>query len=109
MKRKLWMLGAVAVLLAVITFAIAQPQPGNPNAPAQQPGQGGPFGGGPPAAFFARMMPAVTSTTEKYLFVVRGGTVYQLDVNSLEILKQQELPTPEMPPPPGGGQQPQRQ
>lgn len=107
MRRTLWVLGAVAALLAVMTFALAQPQPVNPNAPGQQ--GAGPFGGGPPPAFFARMMPAVVATTEKYLFVVRGGTVFQLDINTLEILKQQDLPMPELPPPPGGGQQPQRQ
>ena len=35
------------------------------------------------------------ATTDKYLFIVRGNTVYQLDVDTLAVLKQTELPMPE--------------
>ncbi len=46
---------------------------------------------------------AVTAT-EKYLFIVRGNTVFQLDITTLEIIKQKELPEPERRGPGGQGQ-----
>jgi hypothetical protein len=53
--------------------------------------------------------PPVVVTTEKYLIIVRGNTVFQLDINTLEILHKQELPMPEgfvLPPQQPGGMQP---
>ena len=105
MKRKRFLLGTVLVLGAAVAVALAQPGEqggapgggggaGGPGMPGMGGGpgmMGGPFmgmRGGPPGSV------AVTAT-DKYLFIVRGNTVFQLDVNTLEILKQKELPEPE--------------
>lgn len=53
------------------------------------------------------MLPAMTAT-DKYLFILRGDTVYQLSIDTLEIIKQTKLPPPEGPRPPRRrGEQPE--
>jgi hypothetical protein len=96
-------------------------QPGGPG----MPGQPGPPGDGQrdPRQWMQRMgagmgmmAPPAITTTEKYLFIVRGDTVFQLDIDTLEIIKQARLPQPEGMrgpggpggPPPGGFGRPQQ-
>ena len=38
--------------------------------------------------------PAQMLATEKYLFILKGNTVYQLDINSLKLLNQTQLGEP---------------
>jgi len=98
MKRNRLLFGTLLVVGAAVAVALAQP--GEQGGP---PGDGGPgMGGGPPmmGGPFMGMRGGppgslVVTATEKYLFVVRGNTVFQLDVNTLEILKQKDLPEPE--------------
>jgi hypothetical protein len=70
------------------------------------------FGGrNPMAAMLMRgaMQPPVVVATDKFLFIVRGSTVFKLDVGTLEILAQKELPMPEFPGRPGDdGDRPER-
>jgi len=84
------------------------PDAQQPGGPGGMPGQpAGPDGGQrDPRQWMQRMggmmaTPAVT-TTEKYLFIVRGDTVYQLDIDTLEVIKQVRLPQPEGMRGPGG-------
>jgi len=48
-----------------------------------------------PPQFASRFLPATMVTTDKYLLILRGNTLYQLDVDTLLVLKQVELPAPE--------------
>jgi hypothetical protein len=43
------------------------------------------------------MAPAVVTATDRYVFVLRGNTLFQFDVNGLRLLAQTQLPG-------GGGQ-----
>ncbi|PIX37934.1 MAG: hypothetical protein COZ57_31900 [Armatimonadetes bacterium CG_4_8_14_3_um_filter_66_20] len=80
--------------------AVAQIQERMRDRMQNGPQGGGMFGGLGMFAPGMGGMPGVpgqvaVATTEKYLFVVRGNTVYQLDVDTLAVLKQTELPMPE--------------
>jgi len=122
-------MGITFALAASTTLAFAQPPA--TTAPANQPGerQGGRAGGRGDGMDGRQMLmrmgafqPPVVVTTNKYLIIIRGNTVYQLDINTLERLNTKELPMPEgfpmgpppqpeggmqqpPPPPPGGGRQ----
>lgn len=117
MRRTLrWMSIPIALAaITTLTLALAQPPANNPPQDQQQgAGRGGRGGDRFGAQMMARMgalQPPAIVATDKFLFIVRGNTVFKLDINSLEILKQCELPMPEgMPggqgPQPGGGAQP---
>ena len=99
-----WIAGGWALLgatltvgaAAVITTAQAQDQ-GQPPAPGQgQPGGGG-FGQGGGGGFGGGMRfggggaPVITAT-ERFVYVLRGNTLYQFDANGLRLLAQADLP-----------------
>ena len=100
-------MGAALTIGAAALVSSAQAQ--------QQPPPGGGFGGGgfgggqrPPGGGFGGgfMGGAQMTATDKYLYILRGNTVYQLDATNLKMLNQTELPRPERrgngptPPPP---------
>jgi hypothetical protein len=74
MKSTRWLIGMLVVLFFAVTVALAQQGMGR--------GAGGPgMMGGNPAI----------CATDKYVFVLRGNTLIQLDINTLEIVKQKDL------------------
>jgi hypothetical protein len=50
--------------------------------------------------------PTTVAASGDYVYVVRGGTLYQLKASDLSIAAQKDLPAPNLPapPPPGAGQ-----
>ena len=101
--------------MAVMTTAKAQDDPGRQSPEGRQrdqgrqryPGRPGDFvrprDPGPPGGFGGPMMrgggfggaPVITAN-ERYVFILRGNTIYKLDVVSLRVLAQSELPAPRM-------------
>ena len=65
----------------------------------QGPGTGGPGMGGPGGAGSPGMMrigpPPVITATEKYVYILRGETLYQFSADGLKLLAKSELPRPE--------------
>ena len=102
------LLGATLMVgaAAMITTAQAQddapppppprpaPQPGQPGGGFQPggPGFGGGFGGGIPRPGFGAA--PVMTATERFVYVLRGNTLYQFDANGLRLVAQTELPLP---------------
>lgn len=109
MKRTRLLVCALLVLGTAVAVSLAQQGGGGAGGPGMGgmgggPGMGGPgmmgggmgMRGGPPQN-------TALVATEKYLFIVRGNTVYQMDVNTLELLRQKDLPQPPRPAADGAG------
>jgi hypothetical protein len=97
MNRTALLVGLLVVLGITAAIAFAQP-----DMQGGQGGQGGPGmmpGGGPSSS-------AAIAVTDRFVFIVRGSQVFKLDVESLDIVAQKDLPEPARK---GGRQQQQQQ
>jgi hypothetical protein len=93
---------ATATLIAACSFGIASahaqdrpPPPGGPSmAEHGKPGMGGP--GMRDHGMMMHMMSRPTMTaTDKYVYILRGDTLYQFSADGLKLLGKAELPRPE--------------
>lgn len=98
MRNKRWRtaagfaaLGATAALGTAALIATAQAQ--QQDRPGQPPPPGGGFPGGGRFGGGMMMMPVMTAT-DKYVYILRGNTLYQFDAGSLTLVKQADLPRP---------------
>ena len=73
------------------TPASGQNEPAAPAAPQPPPG--------PPR--FMMGGPAAIAASGDYVYVLRGGTLYQMKASDLSVVTQKDLPAPA--PPPGAG------
>ncbi|HZT44457.1 MAG TPA: hypothetical protein VFA07_19995 [Chthonomonadaceae bacterium] len=92
----------ILFVLALSGWTRATPASGqnDPAAPTQPPLGPPRFMGGGPAAIAA---------SGDYVYVLRGGTVYQMKASDLSVVTQKDLPTPTVTaptPPPGAGGNP---
>jgi hypothetical protein len=78
--------------------------PGRPGGGGQGgfPGGGGGFPGGPPMMGMGGGGATMTAT-ERYVYVLRGNTLYQFSAEGLKLLGKAELPQPTRQPRPEGG------
>lgn len=116
---------AVMMCLVFMPHAFAQPAPprqpqaqpmGPPGAPPLAPGMLGPQFGMPMPPMFQQ--PVAICAKDRYIYVVRGNTLYQFTAKELKLLKKVTLELAPMPPgpPPAplgqtggvGGQPPQK-
>lgn len=67
-----------------------QPMPGTPGAP-------GAMGGEAPFPFPRRGGETVITANDRFVFVLRGSTLYKMDVADLRLLAQTQLPPPGAP------------
>lgn len=102
------LLGSLATLggAALMTGARAQqefPPPPAQGQPGAFPGQGGPGQGRPNGQGFPGMGgmgmmggfgggAATVTATDRYVYVLRGNTLYQFDVNGLKLIAQAQIP-----------------
>ena len=109
---------AVAALAAAGCFWMASAQAQDRPPMGQGPGMGGPgMGmsgpgmGGPGGVAGPGMMrmgpPPILTATDKYVYVLRGETLYQFSADGLKLLAKSELPRPE-PRDPHDGKSPPR-
>lgn len=83
--------------------------PGRPGGQGGFPGGpgGGGFPGGPPMGGMGMMGMggggATMTATDKYVYVLRGNTLYQFAAEGLKLLGKAELPQPQRPQRPDGG------
>ncbi|NLO07532.1 MAG: hypothetical protein GX131_17040 [candidate division WS1 bacterium] len=94
-RRMLMLVAVMFVLIAgTVTSAMAQPAPQE----GQQAEEGGRRGGDRAAAFRGMMptSPAI-AVADGAVFLFVRNTLYKFDANTLELLTQCELPTPERP------------
>ena len=97
--------GTVCMATVCVWMEPAKAQDRPPMGPGQGmggPGMGGPGMGGPggPGGMggpgMMRMGPPPTLTaTDKYVYVLRGETLYQFSADGLKLLAKSELPRPE--------------
>lgn len=107
------MTGCKAVLtfliaLTAVESVLAQPPPGQPPGGGPAPGLfvGQPGFFPPPPFQMGGSQGAALAISEKFklLFVVKGNTLYQFNLEDLTLIKKVELEEqPEGPPPPPGG------
>ncbi len=132
-NRTVWVLGAVVAVIAVLALwqktqaQIEVPAAPNPPVVAVQPGQPlppppGPVPGQPPAGRpgFGQPLPGLAervalgqvaiAANNEYVYVVRGGTLYQFSARDLRLMNSAELPRPQIRRPAVGAEtQPQTQ
>ena len=90
---------AVAVLVAAgllgMASAQAQDRPPPGQGPMGGPGMGAPGGNAGPGMMRMGPPPAALTATDKYVYVLRGETLYQFSADGLRLLAKSELPRPE--------------
>jgi hypothetical protein len=97
LKISTWITGAA--LAAACSLAQAQDRPPPPGGPGMaehdKPGMGAP-GMRDHRMMMMRMMSRPTMTaTDKYVYILRGDTLYQFSADGLKLLGKAELPRPE--------------